>query len=199
MGRLTTVCFKFSIRVNVFPYLAALLFATSAYAQSSLRPCLVTEPFWTNCVGFSNDGIGSYVGEFQYDKFQGQGTYTWSNGDKYVGEFRGGKYHGQGSYTFSDGRKYVGEWRGDKQNGQGIEYAANGTIDLSGMWADGQLLQSFPIDTARFPFSASSGVEAGVLPIQDQNKKTSVGIVNDCLAKGLKPGTSQFSKCVAGQ
>jgi hypothetical protein len=137
---------------------AALLLATAwldAHAQSSLRPCPM--PFstttWTNCFG----------------------TVTWGNGSKYVGEWRDDKYHGQGAYTYADGSKYVGEYRDDKRNGLGIEYAKNGEVQESGMWRNNLLERSFPIDTARFPFSASSGVEAGVLPIQDQNKKTSEG------------------------
>ncbi len=29
----------------------------------------------------------------------------------YEGELKDGKYDGQGTYTWSDGRKYVGEWK----------------------------------------------------------------------------------------
>ena len=41
----------------------------------------------------------------------GQGTLTWSDGDKYVGEFKDGKQHGQGTLTTTDGQKYVGGWK----------------------------------------------------------------------------------------
>ena len=33
------------------------------------------------------------------DQFNGQGVYTWSNGDKYVGEFKNDQFNGQGTYT----------------------------------------------------------------------------------------------------
>jgi hypothetical protein len=144
------------------------------------------------------DGSKS-VGEWRDSKRNGQGTYTHADGSNYVGEFRDDNYHGQGTYTFADGSKYVGEWRDDKYHGQGILYNVNGTVQESGMWRDGELLQSFAIDTAQSPPGASSGVEAKDSPTRKPRKRTSVEIVNDCLAKGLKPGTSQFSKCVAGQ
>ena len=140
-----------------------------------------------------------YVGELRDGKHNGQGTYTFVSGAKYVGEWRESKYHGQGMYTYADGSKYVGEYRDDKRNGQGILYNVNGTVQESGMWRDDQLSQSFAIDTARLPVNASSGVDAKDSPTREPRKRTSVGIVNDCLAKGLKPGTSQFSKCVSGQ
>ena len=47
-------------------------------------------------------------------KYHGQGTETWSDGDKYEGEFKNGKNHGQGTLTFPDGIKFVGEFREDK-------------------------------------------------------------------------------------
>ena len=149
-----------------------------AHAQSSLPPCPESnKAIWTNCFGF----------------------YEYANGIRYVGEFRRGKRNGQGTNTWTDGSKYVGEFQNDKFHGQGTLYNANGTVFSSGMWRNDQLLQSFAIDTARLPVNASSGVEVEDPPIREPNKKTSVGIVNDCLAKGLKPGTSQFSRCVSGQ
>ena len=49
-----------------------------------------------------------YKGQVENGKPNGQGTYTYSNGDKYVGEFKDGKENGQGTYTWSNGEKYVG-------------------------------------------------------------------------------------------
>ena len=95
-----------------------------------------------------------YVGEYKDGKRNGQGTSTYADGAKYVGEYKDDKRNGQGTFTFADGEKYVGEWRNFLRNGQGIEYRANGTISRSGRWADGKLVQSFWIDTNRFPFNA---------------------------------------------
>ena len=40
--------------------------------------------------------------------------YLWENGTKYMGELKDGKKHGQGTFTFSDGNKGVGEFRYNK-------------------------------------------------------------------------------------
>ena len=53
-------------------------------------------------------------------KPHGQGTRTFTNGDKYVGEWKNGKENGNGKRnspdgsTFSAGRKYEGEWKDGK-------------------------------------------------------------------------------------
>ena len=45
----------------------------------------------------------------------GQGTYTYSDGNKYEGEWKGGKKHGLGTLTFFNNvRKWIGEFREDK-------------------------------------------------------------------------------------
>ena len=85
---------------------------------------------------YTNSNGDKYVGEFRDSEFNGQGTYTYSSGDKYVGEYRDGKRNGQGTYTWPNGEKYVGEIRDNKRNGQGIQYAGNGSILQSGIWAD---------------------------------------------------------------
>ena len=91
-----------------------------------------------------------YVGEFKDDKRNGQGTFTWADGNKYVGEFKDGYASGQGTYTFASGNKYVGEFKDDNFNGQGIRFLANGKVDKSGIWKDGNLVQSKFIDVATF-------------------------------------------------
>ena len=68
-----------------------------------------------------------YVGEYKDGKRHGQGTYTWSNGEKYKGEWKNGKEHGQGTFTFPDGGKYVGEYN-DGRYWEGIMYDKNGNI-----------------------------------------------------------------------
>ena len=71
--------------------------------------------YWTNCQGtYTNANGNKYVGEWQNDKWHGQGIRNLANGDKYVGEFKNGKKHGQGTYTYINGNKYVGEWKNDK-------------------------------------------------------------------------------------
>ena len=82
------------------------------------------------------------------------GTRTSANGSKYVDEW-------------NNGSKYVGEWKDGKINGQGITYRADGTIIRSGQWANEVLVQSFAIDTNRFPFNqptqTASATQAPVL------------------------------------
>lgn len=61
-----------------------------------------------------------------------------------------------GTLTFPSGAKYVGEFRDGKPNGQGIRYAAGGAILESGRWENELLVQSFALDTAKFPFDAEA-------------------------------------------
>ena len=44
-------------------------------------------------------------------RFNGQGTYIWSDGQKYVGQWKNNKRVGQRTRTWPDGRKYQGEWK----------------------------------------------------------------------------------------
>ena len=92
---------------------------------------------WTNCHGTAIGPQGQkYIGEFLYWEFHGQvifrhkgreyegqykkhkrdgqGTYTYANGDQYVGEGKEHKYYGKGTYIYSNGDKYMGEWKKDK-------------------------------------------------------------------------------------
>ena len=62
-------------------------------------------------------------------KKNGQGTYTWSDGEKYVGEFKYQRMNGQGTLTYPDGRKFVGEFKLDKK-WNGSEYDKDGKTTL---------------------------------------------------------------------
>ena len=91
-----------------------------------------------------------YVGEFKDDKRNGQGTYTFGDGqwkgDKYVGEFKDNKHDGEGTYTYANGGKYVGEFKDNIRHGEGVEYAANGSITLSGIWANDELIKEANVE-----------------------------------------------------
>ena len=46
---------------------------------------------------------------------------------KYVGQIENGEPSGQGTFTWSDGEKYVGEWK-DGRTWNGTKYDKNGNI-----------------------------------------------------------------------
>ena len=70
-----------------------------------------------------------YVGVFKNGRKNGQGELTWSDGRKFVGKFEDGLKSGQGTYTSSDGRKFVGKYKmGRIWNGQGVYTSSDGSI-----------------------------------------------------------------------
>jgi hypothetical protein len=161
-----------------------------AWGQSSMPPCpetgykhncfgTMTYPHGNKYVGewrdykfhgqgtFTFASSSKYVGEFRDGKRNGRGTFTFANGDQYVGEYQDGKRNGTGTYTYPSGGKYVGEYRDDKRHGQGIEYRSAGTVNRSGQWADGNLLEALALDTNRFPFNPS---QVAAIPPVDPSK-----------------------------
>ncbi|MEZ4911072.1 MAG: hypothetical protein R2774_09435 [Saprospiraceae bacterium] len=58
----------------------------------------------------------------------GEGTKTYSNGNKYQGTFKNGKRHGQGKFKWPSGAMYDGLWVDGKREGKGQEILADGTI-----------------------------------------------------------------------
>ena len=59
--------------------------------------------------------------------FNGQGTFTWKNGEKYVWEWKNGKENGKGTRTFPNGEKYEVEWKDGERTGQGTLITKNGS------------------------------------------------------------------------
>ena len=64
------------------------------------------------------EGIDTYSGTFKKGLPDGQGTYTWQNGDVYIGEWKKGMMDGQGQLTKSDGSLQNGYWKKNKYSGQ---------------------------------------------------------------------------------
>ena len=85
-----------------------------------------------------HEGPTGYEGEKLDGKYLGQGTMTWSNGDKYEGEWKDGELHGQGTLTWSSGEKYVGEFKNDKEWNT-TEYDKNGNI--IGKFVNGEYIE----------------------------------------------------------
>ena len=83
---------------------------------SSLPACPSNQDaIWHNCFGTGVYGDNYYVGDYKNNLANGQGTYTFADGDKYVGASRDGKYNGQGTLTFADGRAAMeGVWKDNK-------------------------------------------------------------------------------------
>ena len=105
----------------------------------------------TGCVfGDCINGQGTYTyangdiyeGEWKNDKRNGTGTYTFgegtNEGDVYTGDFKDNLYHGNGTYTWVSGDKYVGEYRDDQEHGQGTMNWASGQ-KYAGEWKDGEM------------------------------------------------------------
>ena len=137
--------------------------AGSVFAQSKLPPCKGEDVSkWTNCLGMADyesgvtyvgefkkgqrsgsgisstsDGSSSYDGQWSNGKFNGQGTFIFSDGVKYVGQWKNGEYDGQGTLTYPEG-SYTGQWKNGKRNGQGLATLKAGG-GYSGQWKDGAM------------------------------------------------------------
>lgn len=127
---------------------------TAASIPTLSPPQAVTKN--TYCIGNCINGQGTltytngdkYIGNFENGKADGQGSFTYQDGSKYVGEFKNDKFDGHGTLAYADGNKYVGEFKNDKVNGQGILTYADGNKYV-GEFKNGQLVQNNPQATTQ--------------------------------------------------
>ena len=62
----------------------------------------------------------------------GQGTFTYSNGDKYLGQWKDSKYDGQGTFTYLN-KINTGEWKDNNKHGKEFSYLMGSIL---GEWKD---------------------------------------------------------------
>jgi len=75
-----------------------------------------------------------YTGQHKGCLPEGQGEYTYPNGEKYAGGWAAGKKHGTGVYYYTDGSVLRGEWAAGVQHGDAkwehcTAYMAQGAFD----------------------------------------------------------------------
>ncbi|CDW71378.1 UNKNOWN [Stylonychia lemnae] len=69
-----------------------------------------------------------YIGDFQNNKKNGYGVFTWGQISTYEGQFSNDHRHGFGVCQWYDGSKYEGEWRQGVQYGKGKLTMKDGTV-----------------------------------------------------------------------
>jgi hypothetical protein len=140
-------------------------------SQTRLPACIAGGT-WDKCLGtLAGDDGSKYVGEWADGKYHGQGVFVQANRNKYVGEFKFGNRDGQGVYTWADGQVWLGEWKEGEAHGLMIKYAANKTIESSGIFDNSKFISSQYIDPNSFTRIAqgpevAAGTEALRLEIE---------------------------------
>jgi hypothetical protein len=87
---------------------------------------------------YGNQGISSYIGNFENNLPIGKGKLTYPNGDEYNGEIdQNFKRNGQGILAKMNGYTYDGEWLNDLENGQGSALFSGGN-KFVGQWKNGK-------------------------------------------------------------
>lgn len=77
--------------------------------------------------GFAKFANGdAFQGLWKNDEMM-RGIYALSNGDRYDGEMERGRFNGFGTYFFTDGKWYVGEWK-DGAMTKGMVYWPDGRL-----------------------------------------------------------------------
>lgn len=93
-----------------------------------------------NCWGLEVFNTGDkYLGEWQDNEPNGQGTYTSATTGRFVGEFKQGKPNGYLTHTYPNGDQYIGYWANGKWDGTGVyKFATGGSF--SGKFKGGELV-----------------------------------------------------------
>jgi hypothetical protein len=184
------------------------------HAQSSLPPCPTnTSVFWTNCYGaLTLRGGDKYFGEFRDDRFHGQGSITNTYAkSKYVGEWNNGVRAGLGiEYNLDGTVRNSGRWSngvladsftldGNRFPFQGIKKFGD-TSDSVGQLAAAEAkireLQKVATEIEGLK-RENERLRQRIDELQRKPDSSGIDTVERCLARGLRPGSVQFSECIS--
>jgi hypothetical protein len=82
-----------------------------------------------------------YTGQWVHDRKNGCGTFLWTDGSRYVGDFDNDRRQGNGTYTINTvgtikncprSVKYIGDWKNGQKHGKGKCYDAQGNLVYDG-------------------------------------------------------------------
>jgi len=122
---------------------------------------VVPDAFIQSAVNILDGKLQNYQGIVVKGKKEGQGKYTWVNGDIYSGEWKNDKMNGfgvikystgneysgafidnlregQGTIKWFNGETYTGEWKNDQMSGEGSYIFGNGDKYL-GRWSNNKM------------------------------------------------------------
>ncbi len=96
--------------------------------------CFATKTKAQDCLVKSDALKGKYDGGCEDGKAEGKGKATGM--DSYDGEFKGGLPNGEGVYTWANGNIYDGHWAKGKREGKGLMHykTAGGDSMVNGYW-----------------------------------------------------------------
>ena len=83
------------------------------------------------------EGFGKYIsrnrikyGVWENGNIEGNGVSQYSDGSVYKGKYVGGVKQGEGSYTWTNGQKFVGNWLNNELHGNGILIAGGNKYEV---------------------------------------------------------------------
>ncbi len=120
-----------------------------------------------------------YKGNFVDDIYDGDGVYTYPNGNYYRGEFKNDKFDGYGKYYFLSGEEngdtYEGYYKDGYKHGQGKYTYADGVV-VEGQYKKGELDGIFYINSEEAIFKDNE-----IVFLNDLNQEEiSDNIISDC-------------------
>lgn len=209
------------INKNFLGLVCTLLFFGCTRALSAEPPiCSNDQPVaqWSFCRGVYSLSIGdNYYGEFYQGSFHGLGRYTTREGSKFVGQFAQGTRNGYGIEYASTGQVVrQGLWRGS--------FVGEEVVDLMLFPRVGELpfeaVKRWAVsDPKRRPVSQDdvfrlerdlAAAKEKIKTLEAELERTrgssknpgsnsGPSLVNRCLQKGFRPGTREFSECIASE
>lgn len=126
--------------MNIFIYISIIcLYCTVAITASAASAKYTCEGNCKDGRGIIYfDGKKVYEGQFQYEKYNGQGIEYRGDGNKlYDGEWKNDRKDGWGISFAPDGSRYEGQFKDDAKNGLWSIFGPDGTKQYEGLWKDG--------------------------------------------------------------